>query len=194
MYPVTETSIAYTNVSLIIGKLTLVVTDHSVRASQTDGPPNSEVNGGLLSVCAGSVYAVEDISGCFLRDSNGNYGKIPYSTIPLRFSLEGLYVADHDVCQPAWRSLMVYMGVPTFDPEDPSKFLKISNHISRARLGKDVIAFHKLKGHIAATLADLSRNGEAGGVPPAFQEIMQQTIRSPRDFKLTEADYRDRLN
>lgn len=128
------------------------------------------------------------------RDKHDNYQKIPYSTILSGFKLSELSIqaaGEGDIS--AWQSLMVYMGGLTFDPQDPSKFLKIPNLVAAKRFRYALLSRVNLYQSITNALRFLSENGNIKDVLTGYRRLMQQRDIGDQAFRKTEENHRDSI-
>lgn len=142
---------------------------------KTENPPNSEVSEPFLQICAGAPAAVKDMQFALRKDEHGSYQRIPFEEVLLSLSLPQLNTqAAGEGDMAAWRSLMVYMGGLTFDPDDPSKFLKIPNLVAAKRFGTALLDRLGLYNSIKNTLYTLAQTGNPMGALAAYCHLMRQ--------------------
>jgi hypothetical protein len=84
---------------------------------------------------------------------------------------------------------MIYEGGLTFDSEQPSKFLKIPNHIAAHKFGT-VLDRLDLYKPMSTALSTLSATGALDRVLSGYLRLMRHDVGA---FRKSEGDHRDRL-
>ena len=88
---------------------------------------------------------------------------------------------------------MFYAGGLTFDSEQPSRFLTISNYVAARRFGKTVLDRLHLYDSMSTALRTLSATGALDQVLSGYLRLMRQHDVGYHAFEKSEADHRDRL-
>lgn len=88
---------------------------------------------------------------------------------------------------------MVYMGGLTFDPEDPSKSLKIPNLVAAKRFGHALLSRINLYQSITNALRFLSESGNIKDVLTGYRRLIQQRDVGNFAFRKTEENHRDSI-
>ena len=88
---------------------------------------------------------------------------------------------------------MIYAGGLTFDSEQPSRFLKIPNHVAARRFGKTVLDRLDIYDSMSTALRTLSATGALDRVLSGYLRLMRQHDVRDHAFEKSEADHRDRL-
>jgi hypothetical protein len=146
-------------------------------------PSNSEVSEPFLRICAGAPAAVKDMQFALQKDEHGSYQKIPCEEVLPGFNLDDIS---------AWRSLMIYMGGLTLDPDNPAKFSKIPNLVAAKRFGTAILERLGLYHSMKTALHSLTRTGNPMIVLAGYCHMMQQRD-VMRDAFLKEEHHRDSI-
>ena len=85
------------------------------------------------------------------------------------------------------------MGGLTFDPQDPSKFLKIPNLVAAQRFGHALLSRVNLYQSMTNALRFLSENGNMKDVLTGYRRLMQQRDVGDHAFRKTEENHRDSI-
>jgi hypothetical protein len=88
---------------------------------------------------------------------------------------------------------MVYMGGLTFDSNDPSKFLKISNLVAAKRFGSALLDRYGLYSSMKDALYTLARTGNPMDVLVGYCDLMRQRDIVGNAFVKTEENHRDSI-
>jgi hypothetical protein len=88
---------------------------------------------------------------------------------------------------------MIYEGGLTFDSEQPSKFLKIPNHVAAHRFGKAVLDRLDIYESMPTAFRTLSATGAPDRVLSGYLRLMRQHDVGDHAFRKSEGDHRDRL-
>ena len=85
------------------------------------------------------------------------------------------------------------MGGLTFDPQDPSKFLKIPNLVATKRFGHALLSRVALYQSMTDALRFLPENGNIEDVLAGYRRLMQQYDVGNSAFRKTEENHRDSI-
>ncbi|KIX01561.1 uncharacterized protein Z518_09287 [Rhinocladiella mackenziei CBS 650.93] len=156
--------------------------------------PNSEVSEIFLEACAGAPRAANEIQLALQKDERGAYRRIPYDRVLRSFKLSELNLqaaSEGDIS--AWRSLMVYMGGLTFDMNDPSNSLKITNLIAAKRFGFALLDRLGLYRFVINAVHTLAETGNPNDVLAGYCHMMRECDIFEDAFLKEEGHHRDNI-
>ena len=135
-----------------------------------------------------SEDVVADMTQAVTQDNEGNFYKLPYKKLPLRFT-ESTLEEPRAQSRDDWRSPVVHQGSLTFDPYSPATHL-IADVVVAIRIARAICGHYGLAWGNVPTLAS---DGDVCSTLSMYRTIVQQTTTRAEHFEVDEATHRDRM-